>query len=108
RFLGFLPRGEKRLATRWEELQSWPWPAVAFESPQRLPAALRSLATADPDREAAVCRELTKRFDAVARGTAVELADRFREPPKGEITLVLGPAKARKDGGTDKGALGAV
>ena len=91
RFLGFLPRGEKALAALWEELSAWPWPAVAFESPQRLPATLRSLAAAQPERAAAVCRELTKRFEEVARGTAAELAARFLEPPKGEITLVLGP-----------------
>ena len=91
RFLGFLPRGEKQLAALWEELAAWPWPAVAFESPQRLPATLRSLAAAQPEREAAVCRELTKRFEQVARGTAAELADRFSEPPKGEIALVVGP-----------------
>jgi 16S rRNA (cytidine1402-2'-O)-methyltransferase len=92
RFLGFLPRGEKRLAELWEELRAWPWPAVAFESPQRLPATLRSLAATDPEREAAVCRELTKRFEEVARGAAAELAQRFDAPPKGEITLVVGPA----------------
>ena len=92
RFLGFLPRSEKRLAVLWDELRGWPWPAVAFESPQRLPATLRSLAAADPEREIAVCRELTKRFEEVVRAGAAELADRFAEPPKGEITLVLGPA----------------
>jgi 16S rRNA (cytidine1402-2'-O)-methyltransferase len=97
RFLGFLPRGEKRLAAVWDELRAWPWPAVAFESPQRLPATLRSLAAADPGREAAVCRELTKRFEAVVRGTADELASRFHAPPKGEITLVLGPAAGLDD-----------
>jgi 16S rRNA (cytidine1402-2'-O)-methyltransferase len=97
RFLGFLPRGEKRLAAVWDELRVWPWPAVAFESPQRLPATLRSLAAADPGREAAVCRELTKRFEEVVRGTADELATRFDAPPKGEITLVLGPAMRRDD-----------
>ena len=43
-------------------------PAVAFESPQRLPATLRSLAEALPDRAVAVCRELTKRFEEVVRG----------------------------------------
>jgi len=42
----------------------------------------------------AVCRELTKRFEEVARGTASELAERFGAPPKGEITLVLGPGAA--------------
>ena len=92
RFLGFLPRGEKRLAELWRELGAWPWPAVAFESPQRLPATLRSLAAVAPDREVAVCRELTKRFEEIARGTASELAERFSDPPKGEITLVLGAA----------------
>ena len=91
RFLGFLPRGEKRLAELWAELGAWPWPAVAFESPKRLPATLRSLAAAAPEREAAVCRELTKRFEEIARGTAAELAERFSAAPKGEITLVLGP-----------------
>jgi 16S rRNA (cytidine1402-2'-O)-methyltransferase len=99
RFLGFLPRGEKRLAMLWEELRSWPWPSVAFESPQRLPATLRSLAAADPERDVAVCRELTKRFEEVVRGTVAELAVQFDAPPKGEITLVLGPAAARADGG---------
>ena len=91
-FVGFLPRGEKALAALWAELAAWPWPAVAFESPQRLPAALRSLAAADPAREVGVCRELTKKFEEIVRGTAAELAARFTEPPKGEIALVVGPA----------------
>ena len=94
RFLGFLPRGAKQLAALWEELRAWPWPAVAFESPQRLPATLRSLAAAEPDRDVAICRELTKRFEEVARGPASELAERFAQAPKGEITVVLGPGAA--------------
>jgi 16S rRNA (cytidine1402-2'-O)-methyltransferase len=108
RFLGFLPRGEKKLAAVWDELSGWPWPAVAFESPQRLPATLRSLAEADPEREVAVCRELTKRFEEVARGTAPELADRFPTPPKGEITLVLGPARHEDRAEDEERALAAV
>jgi len=106
RFLGFLPRGEK-LAALWAELRGWPWPAVAFESPQRLPATLRSLAAAEPEREVAVCRELTKRFEEVVRGTAAKLAERFGEPPKGEITLVLGPGAAHA-AGDEETALAAV
>jgi len=107
-FLGFLPRGEKALAGLWEELRAWPWPAVAFESPRRLPRTLRSLAAADPERPAAVCRELTKRFEEVVRGTAAELAERFSEPPKGEIALVLGPAAAGTGPASDADALAAV
>ena len=89
-FLGYLPRGEAALAALWAELRGWPWPAVAFESPRRLPASLRSLADAQPDRQLAVCRELTKQFEEVVRGPASTVVARFREPPKGEITLVLG------------------
>ena len=41
-----------------------------------------------------MCRELTKRFEEIVRGTAAELAGAFAEPPKGEITLVVGPGSA--------------
>ena len=93
-FLGYLPRATAALAALWEELARWPHPAVAFESPQRLPRTLASLAEAQPGRAVAVCRELTKQFEEVVRGTAVELAARFHEPPKGEVTLVVGAAAA--------------
>ena len=56
----------------------------------------------------AVCRELTKRFEEVVRGTAAELAERFAAPPKGEITLVLGPGASRDAGATRSRALAAV
>jgi 16S rRNA (cytidine1402-2'-O)-methyltransferase len=107
-FLGYLPRGAKQLADVWAELATSPHPAVAFESPRRLPATLRSLAAALPERAVAVCRELTKRFEEVARGSAEELAARFSEPPKGEITLVVGGGEegAAEDDATD--ALAAV
>jgi 16S rRNA (cytidine1402-2'-O)-methyltransferase len=96
-FLGYLPRTGPALASLWEELSASAHPAVSFESPQRLPATLRSLAAVQPDRPVAVCRELTKRFEEVARGTAAEVAERFPEPPKGEITLVLGGVRAGAD-----------
>src|SRR5579884_1680545 len=104
-FLGFLPRKAGELAALWEELERWPWPAVAFESPQRLPASLASLAASSPEREVAVCRELTKRFEEVVRGTAAEVASRFAEPPRGEITLVVGAARREPD---ERPALAAV
>jgi 16S rRNA (cytidine1402-2'-O)-methyltransferase len=104
-FLGYLPRRESALATLWEELRAWPHPAVAFESPQRLPVSLTSLARTQPERRVAVCRELTKRYEEVARGGASELAERFATPPKGEITLVIGAAETDAD---DRMALAAV
>ena len=104
-FIGFLPRRPAELDALWRELESWPWPVVAFESPQRLSKSLRSLAGTDPERQVAVCRELTKRFEEVVRGAAVVVADRFAEPPKGEITLVIGPPERRQDPGAAREAV---
>jgi 16S rRNA (cytidine1402-2'-O)-methyltransferase len=100
-FVGYLPRGERALRELGEDLARWPWSVVAFESPQRLPRALEGIAAVLPDRPAAVCRELTKRFEEVALGTVAELAARFADTPKGEVTLVLGPALVP---GADEGA----
>jgi 16S rRNA (cytidine1402-2'-O)-methyltransferase len=97
-FVGFLPRKAGALAELLAELAPWQWPVVAFESPQRLPATLRSVAAAAPEREIAVCRELTKRFEEIVRGPAADLASRFAEPPKGEITLVFAPVEAAGHG----------
>ncbi|HEY8844061.1 MAG TPA: 16S rRNA (cytidine(1402)-2'-O)-methyltransferase [Gaiellaceae bacterium] len=91
-FVGYLPRGERALREFGEELARWPWAVVAFESPQRLPRSLGVLARVLPDRPAAVCRELTKRFEEVAVAAVAELATRFAESPKGEVTLVFGAA----------------
>jgi 16S rRNA (cytidine1402-2'-O)-methyltransferase len=107
-FLGYLPRGEAALAAVWDELRRWPWPAVAFESPRRLPRTLASLARALPERPVAVCRELTKQFEEVVRGSAALLAERFAEPPKGEITLVFGQSERPRDPEEDPQALAAV
>ena len=107
-FLGYLPRGEKALGALWSELRSWAHPAVAFESPNRLPATLRSLAAALPERPVAVCRELTKRFEEVVRGSAAEVSARFTEPPKGELTLVVGGADPEVGPADAAGALAAV
>jgi 16S rRNA (cytidine1402-2'-O)-methyltransferase len=105
-FLGYLPRAEKARAALWDQLAGWPHAAVAFESPRRLPASLSSLADALPKRPVAVCRELTKRFEEVVRGSAVEVAERFAEPPRGEITLVVGPFGVER--GAEEDALAAV
>jgi 16S rRNA (cytidine1402-2'-O)-methyltransferase len=97
-FLGYLPRSVPGLERLWAELSGWVWPAVAFESPKRLPASLAGLALAHPERPVAVCRELTKRFEEVVRGTAREVSARFTEPTRGEITLVIGGAATTEPG----------
>jgi 16S rRNA (cytidine1402-2'-O)-methyltransferase len=95
-FLGYLPRAEKARQTLWAELARWPYTAVGFESPKRLPASLAGLAAALPERRIAVCRELTKRFEEIVVGPAEELAARFAEAPKGEIAVVIGPADVER------------
>jgi 16S rRNA (cytidine1402-2'-O)-methyltransferase len=104
-FVGYLPRRREALDRLWPELQPG-GPTVAFESSRRLPESLASLAVHDATRPVAVCRELTKRFEQIVRGPASEVAKRFAEPPKGEITLVVGaPPEAPRD---EAGALEAV
>ena len=104
-FVGFLPRKAGELDALWRELADWPGPVVAFESPQRLGASLRSLAAFDPAREVAVCRELTKRYEEVVRGSASELAARFATVPKGEITVVLSPGERTADAAEARSAV---
>jgi 16S rRNA (cytidine1402-2'-O)-methyltransferase len=103
-FLGYLPRGAGERRALWGELARWPHAAVAFESPQRVAGVLASLAEAMPDRPAAVCRELTKLHEEVARGTVAELAERFAGGAKGEITLVIGPAEVEGAANEDAAA----
>jgi 16S rRNA (cytidine1402-2'-O)-methyltransferase len=107
-FVGYLPRGAAEREAMARELARYPHSVVAFESPRRLPATLAVLADVLPKRRAAVCRELTKRFEHIERGTLAELAARFQEPMRGEITLVLGPAKTRAAAGVSKEAVAAV
>jgi 16S rRNA (cytidine1402-2'-O)-methyltransferase len=107
-FVGYLPRSNKQREELWKELSRWPHPAVCFESPKRLAASLKSLAEFDPERELAICRELSKRFEEVARGRAEDLAARFSGEAKGEITLVVGPGRISETGETEERAVAAV
>jgi 16S rRNA (cytidine1402-2'-O)-methyltransferase len=104
-FCGFLPRTASQLAGLMDRVDGCGLPVVAFESPRRLPASLRALAERDPDRRAAVCRELTKVYEEIARGTVAELAEAFAQPPRGEITLVLDAPAAAGPPDVDAGAL---
>ena len=89
-FEGFLPKrsGEMERVLRSAET------VIAFESPRRVGESLAALAAIAPERPAAVCRELTKMHEEVARGSLAELARRFRGDVKGEIVLVIGPASS--------------
>jgi len=105
RFAGFLPRKKGELR---QVLCEGGGTLVAFESPRRIPATLALLAEIDPEREAAVCRELTKLHEEVVRGSAAELAARYDgAAPKGEVVLVLGPSGADRAGRRGEAAAGA-
>ena len=93
-FVGFLPRGAAAIGRVLDRADLWGVTLIVFESPKRLPTTLAVLAERAPDRPIAVCRELTKLHEEVARGTASEIAARFATAPKGEIALVLGPVSA--------------
>ena len=91
-FEGFLPRKGRVPALR--ALASETRTLVFFESPHRIGDALRDLAAAfGSDRPAAVCRELTKLYEEVARGTLADLAERFAEGARGEIVIVVAGAE---------------
>ena len=93
-FVGFLPRARGELT---ELLSGATETLVAFESPRRLAATLELLASDDPQRPVAVCRELTKLHEEVRRGSAAALAEHYRgAPARGEIVLVIGAADAAR------------
>jgi 16S rRNA (cytidine1402-2'-O)-methyltransferase len=103
-FVGYLPRRVAQLRALAVELRAWSGAVVAFESPRRLPASLRVLAEELSARPAAVCRELTKRYEEVSRGSLEELSLRFAEPTRGEVTLVVGAGASARPSGDEEAA----
>jgi 16S rRNA (cytidine1402-2'-O)-methyltransferase len=96
-FLGFLPRRAGERARLLARLRPLPETLVCFESPRRLAATLRSLASALGPRRACVARELTKLHEEVARGTLDELGARFAAGARGEVAIVV---EGAGDGGS--------
>ncbi|MFF5235412.1 16S rRNA (cytidine(1402)-2'-O)-methyltransferase [Dactylosporangium sp. NPDC000521] len=93
-FEGFPPRKQGERRTYFASLAAEPRTLVFFESPHRVGDTVRDLAAAfGADRPAALCRELTKTYEEIRRGTLGELAE-DAESARGEITLVVGGAPA--------------
>jgi 16S rRNA (cytidine1402-2'-O)-methyltransferase len=96
-FAGFLPAKSGARARTLAELAATPASLVFYESPHRLAASLEDMRDQlGGDREAAVCRELTKRFEEARRGSLADLAGHYAgaPEPKGEIVVVVGPPGA--------------
>jgi 16S rRNA (cytidine1402-2'-O)-methyltransferase len=91
-FLGFLPSKAGARATAIAEVAAIRATLVLYESGPRLAAALGALQEGLGDREAAVVREISKKFEETVTGTLSDLSARYADaPPKGEIVVVVGP-----------------
>lgn len=91
-FLGFLPPKEKARADAIRDVAAVRATLVMYESGPRLAACLATLAAELGDREAAVTREITKKFEEAVTGTLATLAARYADaPPRGEIVIVVAP-----------------
>lgn len=94
-FAGFLPVKAKARGDVLTELGTVDATLIFYETAPRIEKSLRAIADAFPDRDVAVARELTKKFEECRTGSASELAAHFaKHPPKGEIVLLIGPPKA--------------
>ena len=99
-FAGFLDSRAERRRRTLAELAAVPASLVFFESARRLADTLADMHAQLGERDAAVGRELTKRFEEMRRGGLSALAAHYREagPPKGEVVVVVGPpAEAATD-----------
>lgn len=92
-FLGFPPR--KGLANYAAGLATRPETLVLFEAPSRVARLVRALAEVAPHREAALCREISKRFEEIVRAPLPDLATTLEAREiRGECVLVVGPGEA--------------
>jgi len=106
-FGGFFPRKDKARADVLEGLRALDAALIFYESPKRLVGALQAVAGAYPQRQVAVCRELTKLHEEVARGTADELASAYagRDAVKGEVVIVIDPPTPDEASAADPAAI---
>lgn len=94
-FAGFLPTTAGARRKTLAELAPVPATLIFFESPKRCSETIREMSSIfGEERQAAVCRELTKKFEEVKRGTLAELAEAVDGPLKGEIVIVVDRARS--------------
>jgi 16S rRNA (cytidine1402-2'-O)-methyltransferase len=99
-FLGFLPPKAAARTAAIAEVAALRATLILYESGPRLGATLGALAQGLGARDAAVVREITKRFEETVTGALPVLAERYAEtPPKGEIVIVVGPPGAPEAAG---------
>jgi 16S rRNA (cytidine1402-2'-O)-methyltransferase len=102
-FFGFLPAKAGAKASAIAEAAAFRGTIVFYESGPRLAATLTALRAGLGDRDAAVAREITKRFEETVTGSLADLAARYAEaPPKGEIVIIVGPPGEAEPAGEDE------
>lgn len=104
-FLGFLPRSTARRRSALAEAGATGAALVLFESPRRARELLEDLAATMPDREVALCRELTKLHEEVLRGRPADLTAGLDAEPRGEVTVVVAEGAAARSAPPDPGDL---
>ncbi len=101
-FEGFVPAKGAAREQALERIAAGPATTVVYESPRRISSLLQALARlAGSEREAVLCRELTKKFETVLRGSLGELRRRLEDEPeqlRGEMVLVLAGAPQAEQG----------
>lgn len=96
-FLGFLPKKENELRRELQSILSYPGTSICYESPHRLIKVLEVILTLQPNRELAVARELTKKYEEIIRGFPQALIEYWSDKTvKGEIVLVISPDSGRE------------
>ncbi len=90
-FAGFVPAKGSERAAALERVVGHPGVVVLFEAPHRVGKTLAELAALEPERQLVACRELTKVYEEVRRGSLKDLATWAAGEVRGELTLVLGP-----------------
>jgi len=99
-FLGFLPRKQGERRELLSTALGWPGTLVFFEAPTRILTTLGDLQhlISDEDRELALCREMTKRYEEVVRGSVTAAIEHFQaQEARGEFTVVVAPGGERKE-----------
>jgi len=89
-FVGFLARKENELKQELKSILSYEGTTICYESPHRIVSVLKLIHEINPTRYLVLARELTKKFEEIIRGTAIELLAHWNETPlKGEFVLLF-------------------
>ncbi len=95
-FLGYPPPKGAARSRFIEHAAAMESTVILFEAPHRIVRLLEDLVARDPDRQVAICREMTKRFEEVLRGRSQDLLEELRvRPRKGEFTIVIAAPSRR-------------